>query len=70
MELTFPEIGDFLQQYVVAADPLPIAEYYGKLGIDYEPAGPSFTVREDPTAEQAALRAAWMESRAPRPASR
>jgi predicted metalloprotease with PDZ domain len=70
VELTYPEIGDFLQRYVVAAEPLPIAEYYGKLGIDYDPAGPSFTVRENPTAEQAALRAAWMESRTPRPASR
>ncbi|HEU4464017.1 MAG TPA: peptidase, partial [Gemmatimonadota bacterium] len=63
VELTYPEIGDFLQKYVVAAEPLPIAEYYGKLGIDYDPAGPSFTVRENPTGEQAALRAAWMAGR-------
>ena len=62
VEMTYPEIGDFLQRYVVAAEPLPIAEYYGKLGIDYDPAGPSFTVRENPTAEQARLRAAWMAS--------
>jgi len=61
--MTFPEIGDFLEKYVVAAEPLPIAEYYGKLGIDYDPAGPSFTVREDPTAEQTRLRAAWMGNR-------
>jgi predicted metalloprotease with PDZ domain len=60
VEMTFPEIGDFIQRYVVAAEPLPIAEYYFKLGIDYDPAGPSFTVIENPTAEQATLRAAWM----------
>ena len=70
VELTFPEIGDFLARYVVAAEPLPIAEYYDKLGIDYEAAGPSFTVRENPTAEQARLRAAWMAGRATRPTTR
>lgn len=70
VELTFPEVRDFLQRYVVAAEPLPVAEYYAKLGIDYDPEGPTFTVREDPTAEQAALRAAWMASRGARPATR
>ena len=63
VDMTFPEIADFFQRYVVAAEPLPIAEYYGKLGIDYDPNGPSFTVRENPTPEQAALRAAWMGDR-------
>ncbi|CAN5847844.1 peptidase M61 [soil metagenome] len=67
VEMTFPEIGDFLERYVVAAEPLPIAEYYRKLGIDYDPEGPSFMVRENPTPEQAALRAAWMARPAPRP---
>jgi hypothetical protein len=65
--MTFPEIGDFLQRYVVAAEPLPIAEYYGKLGIDYDPTGPSFTLVENPTPEQAALRAAWMAQPGTRP---
>jgi predicted metalloprotease with PDZ domain len=63
VEMTFPEIGDFLQRYVVNAEPLPIAEYYGKLGIDYNPAGPSFSLRESPTPEQARLRAAWLGER-------
>ena len=63
VDMTFPEIADFFQRYVVAAEPLPIAEYYGKLGIDYDPNGPSFTVRENATPEEAALRAAWMGDR-------
>jgi predicted metalloprotease with PDZ domain len=67
VEMTFPEIGDFLQRYVVAAEPLPIAEYYGKLGIEYDPTGPSFRLVEDPTPEQAALRAAWMAQPGTRP---
>lgn len=41
VEMTFPEIRDFIQRYVVAAEP-------------------SFTVRENPTVEQARLRAAWV----------
>jgi predicted metalloprotease with PDZ domain len=67
VEMTFPEIGDFIQRYVVAAEPLPIAEYYAKLGIDYDAAGPSFTVMENPTAEQVALRAAWIAQPGMRP---
>ena len=63
VDMTFPEIADFFQRYVVNAEPLPIAEYYGKLGIQYDSAGPSFTVLENPTPEQATLRAAWMGNR-------
>ena len=63
VDMTFPEIADFFQRYIVNAEPLPIAEYYAKLGIQYDPSGPSFTVLENPTPEQAALRAAWMGNR-------
>lgn len=34
---TYPEIGDFFNRYVKNAEPLPLAEYYGKLGILYTP---------------------------------
>ncbi|WP_347158106.1 PDZ domain-containing protein [Pontibacter chitinilyticus] len=34
---TYPEIGDFFNRYVKGAEPLPIAEYYNKLGINYQP---------------------------------
>ncbi len=33
--MTHPEIADFFERYVKNAEPLPIAEYYGKLGIKY-----------------------------------
>jgi predicted metalloprotease with PDZ domain len=61
-EMTDPAIGEFLDRYVRNAEPLPIAEYYAKLGIDFVDEGtqPSFVIRPDPTAEQARLRAAWM----------
>jgi predicted metalloprotease with PDZ domain len=35
--MTYPEIEDFFEQYVKNANPLPVSEYYGKLGISYSP---------------------------------
>ena len=37
MEMTYPEIEDFFERYVRKAETLPLAEYYGKLGIYYIP---------------------------------
>ncbi|MBD2703654.1 PDZ domain-containing protein [Spirosoma sp. BT702] len=34
---TYPEIADFFNRYVKDAQPLPLKEYFGKLGIRYEP---------------------------------
>ena len=36
-QMTYPEIADFFNRYVKAAEPLPFKEYYGKLGITYTP---------------------------------
>ncbi|UOQ73573.1 M61 family metallopeptidase [Hymenobacter cellulosilyticus] len=36
-KLTYPEIGDFLNRYVKQAEPLPLQEYYAKVGIRYSP---------------------------------
>jgi predicted metalloprotease with PDZ domain len=33
--MTHPEIADFFERYVKNAEPLPLAEYYLKLGIKY-----------------------------------
>jgi predicted metalloprotease with PDZ domain len=33
---TYPEIGDFFARYVQDAQPLPLAEYFGKVGIRYQ----------------------------------
>ena len=35
VEMTHPEIADFFARYIKNAEPLPIAEYYNKLGIKY-----------------------------------
>ena len=36
--MTYPEIGDFFDKYIKGAEPLPIKEYYNKLGITYHSA--------------------------------
>ncbi|GAB4028140.1 M61 family metallopeptidase [Spirosoma koreense] len=36
-QMTYPEIADFFNRYVKAAEPLPFKEYYEKLGITYTP---------------------------------
>ncbi|MFD2570774.1 peptidase [Spirosoma soli] len=38
VQKTYPEIADFFNRYVKAAEPLPFKDYYGKLGITYTPA--------------------------------
>ena len=70
--MTYPEIRDFFDRYVWESERLPIAEYYGKLGIrlvegpDGAPVG--FEMDSTATPEQRALREAWL-GRKPRPAS-
>jgi predicted metalloprotease with PDZ domain len=36
-KMTYPEIGEFFEKFVKNATPLPIMEYYAKLGINYTP---------------------------------
>jgi predicted metalloprotease with PDZ domain len=36
-DMTYPQVGTFFEDYVKEAKPLPLAEYYGKLGIRYIP---------------------------------
>jgi hypothetical protein len=70
--MTSPEIRDFFDRYVWDSQRLPIAEYYGKLGIRLIE-GPDglperFEVDSAPTPAQRAFREAWL-GRKPRPAS-
>jgi predicted metalloprotease with PDZ domain len=34
--MTYPEIGEFLNAYVIGNEPLPLREYFDKIGIQYE----------------------------------
>jgi len=70
--MTHPEIRDFFDRYVWGSERLPIAEYYGKLGIRLIEAPDGTPVRFEvdaaPTPAQRALREAWL-GRKPRAAS-
>lgn len=35
--ITYPEVGPFLDNYIKNTEPLPVAEYFAKLGIEYLP---------------------------------
>jgi predicted metalloprotease with PDZ domain len=62
--MTYPEIGDFFNRYVFHAEPLPIKEYYGKLGIrlveDPEGTPEKFVIASNPLPNQRLLREAWL----------
>jgi predicted metalloprotease with PDZ domain len=36
VKMTYPEIKTFIDKYIIKADPLPLKEYFGWLGINYE----------------------------------
>ncbi|MBI1939441.1 MAG: PDZ domain-containing protein [Ignavibacteriales bacterium] len=35
VSMTYPEIRGFINNYIAGTEPLPVKEYFGKLGIDY-----------------------------------
>lgn len=66
--LTYPEIRDFFGRYVWGSQRLPIAEYYGKLGIRLVEAPDGtpvrFEIESTPAPAQRALREAWLGRKA------
>jgi predicted metalloprotease with PDZ domain len=61
---TYPEIRDFFTRWVEGAQPLPLREYFGKLGITVETnergVPTHFAVAADATPVQVKLRDAWL----------
>ncbi len=35
IDMTYPDIKDFIEKYIAGTEPLPIKEYYNKIGINY-----------------------------------
>jgi predicted metalloprotease with PDZ domain len=66
---THPEIRDFFTRWVEGAQPLPLQEYYGKLGITVEVnehgVPTRFALASDATPEQLRLREAWLRGGEP-----
>jgi predicted metalloprotease with PDZ domain len=59
---TYPEIGDFFNRYVKNAEPLPLAEYYEKIGVLYDKEKRTFSLNPSASEEQIRLRERWMRN--------
>ena len=57
--MTYPEIADFIENYIKGATELPYQEYFNKIGIQYDPATHALTPMSQPTAEQQFLFEKW-----------
>ncbi|HYG02487.1 MAG TPA: peptidase, partial [Chryseosolibacter sp.] len=62
--MTYPEIGDFINSYIINAQPLPYAEYFGKLGYNVADDGsrPVITPISERTASQQLLYNSWKQN--------
>jgi predicted metalloprotease with PDZ domain len=59
IEMTHPEVDDFITKYIMGTDPLPIAEYFDKLGITFNPETNVFELNPEPTEAQQFLFDKW-----------
>lgn len=57
--MTYPEIGDFIDNYIQGTTELPYQEYFKKIGIHYDPVAHTFSPISNPTAEQQYLFERW-----------
>lgn len=72
VEMTYPEVADFFTKYVKGDEPLPLKEYYAKVGVNFYPEKTEgelysaktekfvFEIDENATEAQLALRKAWI----------
>lgn len=57
--MTYPEIADFIENYIKGTTELPYQEYFNKIGIQYDPVTHTLTPFSEPTAEQGFLFERW-----------
>lgn len=62
VDMTYPEIEDFIDRYIKGTEALPIEEYYAKVGIDYDAGNFEFTQMSSLTDSQSALFEAWSQN--------
>ncbi|UXX81070.1 peptidase [Reichenbachiella carrageenanivorans] len=62
VNMTYPEIADFFDDYIKDTQPLPIAAYFSKVGIAYDPLDFGFSKMSSLTVDQATLFAAWSKN--------
>ncbi|MEO9965477.1 MAG: peptidase [Reichenbachiella sp.] len=59
VDMTSPEIEDFIDSYIKGTETLPIQEYYSKIGVEYNANEFEFSKMDNLSAEQTKLLEAW-----------
>lgn len=64
VQMTYPEIADFIHDYIENAEPLPNEEYLSKIGLNYSGEGKGIEIRKmvNPTDKQLMLLEAWSKN--------
>ncbi|MGR3809040.1 M61 family metallopeptidase [Jiulongibacter sp. NS-SX5] len=64
VDMTYPEIGDFIHDYIQNAEPLPHQEYLEKIGLNYKREGNKIDIRKmvNPTDQQKMLLEVWSKN--------
>lgn len=64
VRMTYPEIADFIHDYIQQSNPLPHEEYLAKIGLNYTRQGNKIEIRKmvNPTDEQKRLLDAWSKN--------
>ncbi|MEP3388868.1 MAG: peptidase [Reichenbachiella sp.] len=62
VDMTYPEIETFINDYIKGTETLPVQEYYNKIGIEYDATDFSFSKMSTLNAEQEALFDAWSKN--------
>ena len=62
VEMTYPEIDTFINDYIKGTEPLPLKEYYSKIGIDYNSSDHSFSKMNSLSAEQSFMFEIWSKN--------
>jgi predicted metalloprotease with PDZ domain len=59
VEMTYPEIQNFIDNYIRGAEPLPYVEYFETLGINYDQGSNVFSIKTQMTTSQEYLYNRW-----------
>ncbi len=62
VEMTFPEMEDFIEQYITGTNALPYGEYFQRLGLDFDDVRFELERVENPSDSQKLMFEAWSDN--------
>lgn len=62
VQMTYPEIDDFINQYVKGTSPLPIKELFNRIGVDFDETSRKLSVMPAMNSNQSQLFAIWSKN--------